>query len=148
MGSPFWYKKPSNVNEVVDSFGGYEPSQPSQKYPFKPIYPPRMDNKNQPWYAGDRWWGKGPDDIQFNDAAATKEDGQDRYFMSDVWSFLNKFFGGQDAKSNLQSTDPREVATGQLVPEPNALGAMNFGGRGDRRGRMNDQSGYVKPWKG
>jgi hypothetical protein len=119
-----WYKAPSNVNQNVDSFGGYRPSQPSQKYPFQPISPPRVDNKNQPWYgANSRAWGIAPDDIQFNDAAVTQTNGQDNYQVGNTWKFLGNWFGGITAKSNLNDTS-------QI---PQQMGRLN----------MNDQSGWV-----
>jgi hypothetical protein len=127
----FWYKKPINVNEVVDSVGGYMPSQPSQKFPFHPIQPPRVDNKNQPWYGGTRWWGVGPDIAQSNDAAIKTKNNEDRYQVKDVWSYLNDWFGGLNLDANL--SDKSQIPKVEI---PEQRGRYN----------MNDQSGFVRSW--
>ncbi len=97
----FWYVKPQNVNEVVDSFGGDAQGQPSQRFPFRLQQPPRMDNFNQPWYGGSRQAFKGPAENQMVDSVTEDSEGQDVYKVSDVWGILSSWFGGAGAKANL-----------------------------------------------
>lgn len=142
MGPSWWstlfYKKPTDATEVTDSVGGYKPAQPSQKYPFLPIQPPRVDNKNQPWYGGERWWGRGPDTVQYKDAVTIDSTGQANYKLADVWTSLAGFFGGDNAKQNLMSKQniPETQSSTKLKPIPMQMGRLN----------MSDQSGNVAPW--
>ena len=80
----------------------YQPAQPSQVYPFVPITPPRVDNKNQPWYNGARQFMATPGDTVKGLAGDVSSV---VHSLSDVWGNLNDWFGGDDAKANLASTD-------------------------------------------
>lgn len=120
-------KKPVAGKEVAvpgSHPGGYSPSQPSQTYPFKPPVPPRVDNANQPWYAGNK---------TFNDVASTAQLVQGIsgatssvvQNLSDVWG--NLFPGSaDDPKANLQSADS--------LPQDSS--AMPMGG--DQSGQVGD----------
>lgn len=98
------YNKNYAKKEVTEG-GGYRPSQPSQRFPFRAITPPRVDNKNQPWYATDqhaRSFGRGPDTIQDHDAIVQDSRlSSPTQNMKAIWHTFNTFHGGQDAKSNL-----------------------------------------------
>lgn len=87
--------------DVSANTGGYSPSQPSQRFPFRPVTPPRVDNKNQPWYGGNRL-GATADDWQDQDVITQDSDvGQPTQDLTDVWNKFNGFYGGNDAKANL-----------------------------------------------
>lgn len=125
MGNSFFFSKqtiPDDNANVPNRTGGYRPSQPSQKYPFAPNQPQRVDNMNQPWYGSNqRGWGAGPDTIQ--DQSAQDLTGSK---LTNFWDTLNKFFGGEGPKRNLQSPDSRNKNV-SLVSNPSAVGAQNRG---------------------
>lgn len=143
MGPSWWstlfYTKPTDATEVTDSVGGRPaggPAQPAQKYPFVSISAPRVDNKNQPWYGGPRWWGSGPDDIQNTDAVTTDSAGQANYDLASTWLSFDKWFGGATPKANLISQQDDVVNPPARTPMPMQMGRLN----------MSDQSGNVLPW--
>lgn len=79
----------------------YQPAQPSQNYPWSAIFPPRVDNKNQPWYNGPAV--KGADSTGIAGIAGTTSSVVNS--LSSVWGDLSDMFGGDDDKSNLTSAD-------------------------------------------
>lgn len=115
----------SDQNQVTDQTGGYRPSQPSQRFPFYPMTPPRMDNINQPWYgSADRTWGRGPGTDQTNDIVTQKSDGATRPLVKSFWEVLNGFFGGNTAKDNLMDTSNVYSPDDEVV-DPASVGASN-----------------------
>lgn len=92
-----------NLPSAIAPSGDWNPSQPSLRFPFRPISPPRVDNSNQPWYGSNtRWFLKGPAEFQdYNPILQESRVGADGKNMSDVWLKFHSFFGGADAKSNL-----------------------------------------------
>lgn len=106
-----------------DAYGGYSPSQPSQKYPFRPVVPPRVDNKNQPWYGGKRGWGQGPDVVQNADALVSQtsglstDPGTTNYNLSSIWSQFANWFGGMTPKQNLKDISGTPVDRNQVVDQ-------------------------------
>ena len=94
-----------NRGEISVSTGGYQPRQPSQRFPFRPNSPPRVDNGNQPWYpmsSTARWWGSGPGVAQDYDAVIqNSSESEPTQNMNAIWASFNNFFGGQNPKANL-----------------------------------------------
>lgn len=80
----------------------YQPAQPSLVYPFTPISPPRVDNKNQPWYNNARQFMASPADSAQGVSGTVSSV---VHSLSDVWGNLNDYFGANDNKSNLVSSD-------------------------------------------
>lgn len=103
----FWYVKPQNIDETQIPAEKNQPTQPSQRSPFRPINPPRVDNKNQPWYGGARSWLFGPDASYPRDPVTETTDGFVHRDVGSSWLALNNFFGGATPKANL--TDKNSV---------------------------------------
>lgn len=82
--------------------------QPGQQYPWRANTPPRVDNSNQPWYAGPAQAVKGaaglPNTGSMNDIAAG---GSIVHSLADIWGTLAGDDGesADDPKANLTSTD-------------------------------------------
>lgn len=84
----------------------YQPSQPSQQYPWQPIVPPRADNANQPWYVGSQQFSGNPSAVQ-SLALDIKAGSSVVHSLTDIWGDLSGVFGSKtdDPASNLMSTD-------------------------------------------
>lgn len=97
--------------------GNYTPAQPSQRYPWQAIVPPRVDNKNQPWYNNAR-------DILTTPGAVAGVAGDVSsvvHSLGDVWGQMSDFWGGDTSKANLASTDSLPDST----PEETDVGGSS-----------------------
>ena len=68
------------------------PSQPSLKYPFYPIKPPRVDNKDQPWYGRGPRFG-GPAGYAGYDPIVQDSSGNSIGKVSQFWQHLADYWG-------------------------------------------------------
>ena len=98
----FFYKKNAIANPPPLTMGSNpQNAQPSQLYPWQATQPPRVDNKNQPWYNNDRTFMSGPSSDLAGLAADLKASGSIVQSLGDIWGNMSDWFGGNDAKSNL-----------------------------------------------
>lgn len=103
----FWknlFYKPTpaaSIDETQIPAPKTEATQPSQRYPFRPITPPRVDNKNQPWYGGSRAFAVGPDASYPDDPVTQSTMGFVNQDVGTSWLVLNQYYGGQTSRANL-----------------------------------------------
>jgi len=92
----------------------YQPSQPSQTYPWRAITPPRVDNANQPWYNGSQLpMSSNNTGSGIQQAAGALQAGSSIiHSLSDIWGSLSPV-PTDDADSNL-------VASADDMPTPEA----------------------------
>lgn len=105
-------KKPGaqvpDAGGVKASTGGYSPSQPSQLYPWRAITPPRVDNRNQPWYNGPSVAMMAPKPSGMMEAASALQAGSSViHSLKDIWGDLSPV-PTNDADSNLMQSDMLE----------------------------------------
>lgn len=82
-----------------------QPSQPSQKYPFMAVVPPRVDNQNQPWYHQGPLPQNPVGNVQ-SIAGIAGSAGSIIHSLSDIWSdMMPNGDTTQDADSNLMDGD-------------------------------------------
>ena len=83
---------PSLPFSPVSPAGTRTGAQPSQMYPFRAPAAVRVDNANQPWYAGSRQAMQGPADsvtaVDMLQQGATVI-----HSMSDIWGTMSEWFG-------------------------------------------------------
>jgi len=96
----FFYRKKQSADPAMP-FSNPRSAQPSQMYPWQANQPARVDNKNQPWYNGDRSFMVGPvSDLQ-NAAMDLKAGASVIHSLGDIWGDMSDWFGGNNDKSNL-----------------------------------------------
>lgn len=109
--------------------------QPSQKYPWVGPTPVRVDNANQPWYAGSRAAMTGPAD-SVTATSILQQGSTVIHSLSDVWGTMSSWFGSDtnNPQANLQSPDSIDgvtsVMAGEAVDSSNIVGdqmATEFG---------------------
>lgn len=101
------FRKKSALNPAMPTSqpGAYQPSQPSQQYPWQPIVAPRVDNANQPWYNGSKAGMAGPSPEQ-SFANTLQAGGSIVHSLGDIWGDMSDWFGSSDdPSSNLMPTD-------------------------------------------
>lgn len=128
-GAFFLAKKQSGATGAVGAKpkpltkGPNTSQQPGQQYPWRPNTPPRVDNSNQPWYAGPANAVRGaaglPNTGSMSDIAAG---GSIVHSLSDIWGTLAGDDGesANDPKANLTSTDSMPVT------DPNPMGGSTW----------------------
>lgn len=80
-------------------------TQPAEQYPVQPIVSPRVDNSNQPWYAGSRSFDASSPDANFlanvETIGAIADVGDS---LSSLWDSFGGFFS-DDAAPEMMSYD-------------------------------------------
>lgn len=117
--------------------------QPSQRYPWQGPTPVRVDNANQPWYAGSRQAMQGPSD-SVTAVSLLQQGGSVVHSLSDVWGTMSDWFGSDtnDPESNLQSADSIDGVTSTMAGE--AVESDNI--VGDELATEFDDSDYSGSW--
>lgn len=130
-------KQASLTNSPVSNPSNYQPAQPSLKYPWSAIFPPRVDNQNQPYANG----SKAPfmqglsSQVAQNPLGAIQAGSSVVHSLSDVWGSLSDAFGGNDSKSNL-TVAPADAA----VPDMSSMGSDSLpAGFDDQSNVVGDQ---------
>lgn len=101
--------------------------QPSQRYPWVAPAPVRVDNANQPWYAGSRQAMQGPAD-SVTAVNLLQQGSTIIHSMDDIWGTMSSWFGEDtnDPAANLQSADSIDgvasVMAGEAVESSNIVG--------------------------
>lgn len=131
-----WYyfreKERKNPEVPTSQPGNYQPSQPSQMYPWQPIVPPRVDNANQPWYSGPRGFMSGPAEDLSNVALFAQSGASIVHSVGDIWGNFDDFFGGgQDSVLNLTDAgslfESSPTLPGIGHDQSNILGGVSYG---------------------
>ena len=116
--------------------------QPSQRYPWVGPTPVRVDNANQPWYAGSRQAMQGPAD-SVSATSLLQQGATVIHSMDDIWGTMSSWFGSDtnDPEANLQSADSidgvTDVMAGEAVESSNIVGdqlSTEFDNGGDYSG--------------
>lgn len=117
---------PGTINPTSGDPGKYTPAQPSQKYGWSPIVPPRVDNQSQPWYQGISDFMQGPGETLSKDVLDGASSTQVKQDVGSIWQNLDSYFGGSDAKQNLKASPKSNVPQSSNVFPDSAQTNMNI----------------------
>lgn len=141
-------KNPQAPGSNAKNYSPANPNQPSQKYPFQPITPPRVDTANQPWYNGILaavGVGSGPNQNYTTggqSVALSAQAGQSVvHSVADIWGMLSGSGAGPSASPGSAAGTGANVGASSVGtaddPESDAVGntnpsvvAGNVGGQG------------------
>lgn len=84
-------------------------AQPSQRYPFRVPLASRVDNANQPWYAGAKSAVQGAVGGNMSTGQLLQQGATVVHSLSDVWGQMSDWFGHDTSSDDLNLTSSDSV---------------------------------------